>query len=74
MDVNKDMSGMAGGVNGAMNGGGLSGANLGAISTGLGTLGQATSTDDSKYNWGVGVQAQASPDEKRIMAGFTAKF
>jgi hypothetical protein len=69
MDVDHDLGGMSGGINSAMNGGGIM-PNLGAIGAGVGTLGDIAGAGGPTSPWGFGIQAQASPEEKRVMAGF----
>jgi hypothetical protein len=71
MDVNRDLTGAAGGMNQLMNGGGL---NLSALS-GFGALGDVYAAGQpSKYNWGAGLQLSHDSEETRAMLGLRYNF
>jgi hypothetical protein len=71
MDVNRDLTGAAGGMNQLMNGGGV---NLGALS-GFGALGDVYGAGEpSKYNWGAGLQLSHDSEETRAMLGLRYNF
>ena len=71
MDVNRDLTGAAGGMNRLMNGGGL---DLSALS-GFGALGDVYAAGEpSKYNWGAGLQLSHDSDETRAMVGLRYNF
>jgi len=74
MDVNRDLTGAAGGVNSLMNGGGLNSATLGALG-GFGALGDVAGAGaPSPYRWGAGLQLSHSDEESRVMLGARMNF
>jgi hypothetical protein len=71
MDLNRDLTSGAAGMNQLMNGGGV---NLGALS-GFGALGDVYSAGEpSKYNWGAGLQLSHDSEETRAMLGLRYNF
>jgi hypothetical protein len=71
MDVNRDLTGAAGGMNKLMNGGGL---DMSALS-GFGALGDVYGAGEpSKYNWGAGLQLSHDSEETRAMLGLRYNF
>ena len=71
MDVNRDLTGAAGGVNTLMNSGRL---DLSALS-GFGALGDVYAAGEpSKYRWGGGLQLSHDSEETRAMLGLRYNF
>lgn len=73
-DVNRDLTGAAGGVNSLMNGGGLNSTTMGALG-GFSALGDiAAAGKPATSPWGLGLQLSHSDEENRAMLGARFNF
>ncbi len=76
MDVDPAMAAGTRGMNSVMNNpSSPASGSLGALGGMFGTMGDISDAGEhSRYNWGVGLQANVGPDEQRVMAGLRLNY